>query len=85
VYTTKYIGAGIKVNELPKIRDIISVVNRSLNCCKEKTTVTSQISIIIFIILYPPKANGFSQMAPDERKLQEHKGKTKTTQVLHIY
>ena len=57
---------------------------RSLKCKKNKTTVISQISIIIFIILYPPKATQFSQTAKDMRKLQEQEGYSESTQFLHV-
>jgi hypothetical protein len=57
---------------------------RSLVCEKNKTAVTSQISIIIFITLYPPKAIGFSQTVQDERKLQEWEGNSESMQLLHV-
>lgn len=77
------------VNDLPKINVIKKFIikiffNRSLDCKKDKTTVILQISIIIFTILYPPKAIGFSQTAQDERKQQEPKGNSESTQLLHV-
>ena len=75
-----------KVNDLPKKNSsIIKIVfNRFLYCKKEKTAVTSQISMIIFTILYPPKANWFNQIAQGERKLQEQKENSESTQLLHV-
>ena len=77
------------VNDLPKINVIKKFIikiffNRSLECKKDKTTVILQISIIIFTILYPPKATGFSQTAQDERKQQEPTGNSESTQLLHV-
>ena len=64
--------AGNKVNDLPKKNSFIIkiVFNRFLCCKKKKATITSQISIIIFTILYPPKASGFCQTAQEEKKLR---------------
>jgi hypothetical protein len=75
-----------KLNDLPKIDNIIIkfFIYRSLLCEKNKTTVTSQIPIIIFIILYSPKTTRFSQTAQDERKLQEQEGGSEITQLLHV-
>ena len=53
-------------------------------CEKNKTTVSSQISIIIFIILYPPKAIGVCKTTRDDRKLQEKEGSDETTGLLHV-
>ena len=57
---------------------------RFLRCEKKKTTVTMQISIIIFIILDTPKATGSSQTAQEERKCHEQEGNSENTQLLHV-
>ena len=73
MFLTNDIDTGNKVNNLPKIKPyIIKIIfHRFLHCPKEETTLTLQLSIIIFTIFYPPKANGFCQTAQDERKLQK--------------
>ena len=73
MFLTNDIDTGKKVNELPKIINyIIKIIfNRLINCPKVKMTLPLQISIIIFTLLYPPKAIWFTPTAQDERKLQK--------------
>jgi hypothetical protein len=40
--------------------------------------------MIVLTIHHPSKANGFSQTAQDERNLQEKKGNSESTQLLHV-
>ena len=75
----------INVNDLPKYKTtIIKILNRTLDCLKEKSTVSSHISMSVFTILYPPKAIGFSQTVQGEKTLQEQKGQNESTQLLHV-